>query len=254
MNADMCPRAVIFDLDGTLAPHLESPAPEMTARLRKLLDLVPVAILSSASFERIQKRVLPVLPPETNIRNLYILPSTGTQCYVQHDGAWRCEYELAFTDDEKARIRAVVADVILNARIVEPSEVRGEQFIDSSSQITIALLGIGAAREARAAWDPDRTKRQRLKTALEKMLPEFDIAFGGQSSIDIVQRGMDKAYGVRWLSDRLGVEPSEIVFVGDAFYPGGNDHAVIKTGVQTIEVSDPSETENVIDKLCAVCT
>ena len=36
------------------------------------------------------------------------------------------------------------------------------------------------------------------------------------------------------------------LFVGDAIFPGGNDYAVVKTGVDYVKVKGPAETKRVI--------
>ena len=42
-----------------------------------------------------------------------------------------------------------------------------------------------------------------------------------------------------------------MLFVGDALYPGGNDNAVLKTGVNAISVTGPKETKKIIRSLIA---
>ena len=44
-----------------------------------------------------------------------------------------------------------------------------------------------------------------------------------------------------------------MLYVGDALYPGGNDAAVIPTGIRTISTSGPVETESIIDDLQKTC-
>ena len=41
----------------------------------------------------------------------------------------------------------------------------------------------------------------------------------------------------------------DMVFIGDALYPGGNDAAAKKTGVQTIATTGPKETIRIIKKI-----
>ena len=53
------------------------------------------------------------------------------------------------------------------------------------------------------------------------MIPEFSVAMGGASSIDITRPGVDKAYGILKLKDVLGIPIKEMIFIGDALFPGG---------------------------------
>ena len=67
--------------------------------------------------------------------------------------------------------------------------------------------------------------------------------------MDITRAGIDKAYGLGKLRDTLGIALGEMLFVGDALFPGGNDHPARGTGVACIEVRDPNETKRVIETL-----
>jgi hypothetical protein len=74
---------------------------------------------------------------------------------------------------------------------------------------------------------------------------------GGATSIDVTLPGIDKAYGIRKLRDTLAIPISQMVYVGDALFPGGNDYPVRGTGAVCIEVRDPHETKRVIEAIAA---
>ena len=74
------PRAVAFDLDDTLAESFQPPKPEMMARIRALLEIIPVAIITGAGFDRIKAHVLSQMP-ETS-RDLYLFPNSSSQCFI----------------------------------------------------------------------------------------------------------------------------------------------------------------------------
>ena len=77
------PKAVLFDVDGTIAESFQPPKPEMVAKLAQLLAQRPVALITGASFERIKQDVLGGLPA---LNGLYLFPNSSTECYV-------CEHE-----------------------------------------------------------------------------------------------------------------------------------------------------------------
>jgi hypothetical protein len=87
---------------------------------------------------------------------------------------------------------------------------------------------------------------------LDALIPEFSVRIGGWTSIDITKAGIDKAYGIRKLRDILDISLKEMVHVGDALFPGGNDNQAIEAGVETISVRGPEDTELVI-KTILVC-
>jgi phosphomannomutase len=86
---------------------------------------------------------------------------------------------------------------------------------------------------------------------LDRGLPGFSVRLGGSTSIDVTLAGIDKAYGIRKLRDILGVATHDMVFVGDALFPGGNDAPARETGAACIQVRDPNETKRVIEAVIA---
>jgi phosphomannomutase len=97
--------------------------------------------------------------------------------------------------------------------------------------------------------DPKFAKRKKIKVILDKLIPEFSVQMGGATSIDITKPGIDKAYGIRKLKEILDIKISEMIFIGDALFDGGNDHPARTTGVDCIQVRDPDETKRVIEAI-----
>jgi hydroxymethylpyrimidine pyrophosphatase-like HAD family hydrolase len=86
------------------------------------------------------------------------------------------------------------------------------------------------------------------------MLPGFAINIGGSTSIDITREGVDKAYGLKRLSEQTGVKLDEMLFLGDAIFPGGNDYPAKQLGLDTVRVRDAAETKSVITAITAWLT
>ena len=57
--------------------------------------------------------------------------------------------------------------------------------------------------------------------------------------MDVTRPGVDKAYGIHKLRDLLGISLNEMIFVGDALFPGGNDYPAKEAGVVSIQVRVP---------------
>ena len=66
------------------------------------------------------------------------------------------------------------------------------------------------------------------------------------TSIDITRKGINKGHGVLELSLHTEIPVSQMIYVGDALFEGGNDSSVIPTGIDTVEVKNPLETHKVI--------
>ena len=85
-----------------------------------------------------------------------------------------------------------------------------------------------------------------MKALLDDLIPEFSVRLGGTTSIDVTKPGIDKAYGIRKLREVLGIGIADMIFIGDAIFPGGNDFAAEEAGVASIGVKGPGETQLVI--------
>jgi HAD superfamily hydrolase (TIGR01484 family) len=242
-------KLIVFDLDGTLAESKSPLDAEMATLLSALLGIVKVAVISGGNWPQFEKQVLSNLPSDTLLKNLSLLPACGTQFY-EYEPGWKQLYAEDLTVEQKGKIVRSLQQVIDRLGFREP-RVWGEVIEDRGSQITFSALGQQAPIEEKKKWDADFTKRRKMKAALDQLIPEFSVKLGGTTSVDVTKPGIDKAYGVRKLRDTLGIELQEMLFVGDALFPGGNDYPAKQAGVQSIEVRDPNESKRVIETVIA---
>jgi phosphomannomutase len=242
-------KLIVFDLDGTLAESKASLDAEMATLLSALLGIVKVAVISGGDWPQFEKQVLSNLPHDERLKNLPLLPTCGTK-YFQYSGDWKKIYSEDFTTDEKNKITSSLKNA-LGAAGFKVEKVWGETIENRGSQITFSALGQQAPLEEKKKWDSDFTKRKKIKSYLDKLIPEFSVRLGGTTSIDVTKPGIDKAYGIRKLRDTLGIAIGEMIFVGDALFPGGNDYPAREAGVVSIEVRDPNETKRVIEAIIA---
>jgi len=241
----------LFDLDNTIAESFQPPTHDVANGLYELLKRVPVAIMSGASFSRMEKGLLPALPKKADLSRLYLFPDTAAQCYVYENGKWRSIYKFAFTKEEYTNIMQAFKEAIEKTGVLQDAPRWGELFLARDVQVTFAGLGVDAPPDMKAAWDPNRAKRKKLKDSLDPKLSGMIARISGRTAIDITAKEIDKAHGVKWLANRLGVEPRDMLFVGDDLSQGGNDAVVIPTGIQTVEVKGPHEAAAAIDNILA---
>ena len=242
-------KLIVFDLDGTLAESKSAVDAEMSKLLGALLGIVKVAVISGGNWPQFEKQVLSNLPHGERLNNLSLLPTCGTKFY-RYDSGWKILYSEDFTVAEKAKIIRSLKQV-MEASDFTVHQTWGEVIEDRGSQITFSALGQQAPIEEKKKWDLDFAKRQRMKARLDKLIPEFSVRLGGTTSVDVTKPGIDKAYGIRKLRDTLGIAIQEMIFVGDALFPGGNDYPAKEAGVISIQVRDPNETKRVIEAIIA---
>lgn len=242
-------KLIVFDLDGTLAESKSAIDDEMVKILAALINVAKVAIISGGDWPQFEKQVLSHLPKSKLLENLSILPTCGTKFY-QYKSGWKKLYAEDFSADEKKKIITS-----LNAAVEEqgfkPAKTWGEQIEDRGSQITYSALGQEAPLDAKKEWDPGFAKRKKIQKALSVTIPEFSVNLGGTTSVDITKPGIDKAYGIKKLKDILNIKKKEMIFIGDAIFPGGNDYPAKEAGVTSICIKDPNETKRVIEGIIA---
>ena len=242
-------KLIVFDLDGTLAASKSPLDSEMASLLHYLLGVARVAIISGGAWLQFEKQVLSHLSCDDLLAKLSILPTCGTQ-FFQFNGAWKKLYAEDFTADEKVKIVTSLSKAVETAGFAV-EKTWGETIEDRGSQITYSSLGQQAPLEEKVKWDADFAKRKKIKTILDTLIPEFSVRLGGATSIDVTKPGIDKAYGIRKLRDILHISTQEMIYVGDALFPGGNDYPAEQAGVISIPVKSPTETKRVIEAIIA---
>jgi hypothetical protein len=242
-------KLIVFDLDGTLAESKSSLDPEMSTLLGALLGTVKVAVISGGNWPQFQQQLLSNLPHDERLKNLSILPTCGTKFY-QYKSSWEILYSEDFTSEQKLKIISSLHKAIELSGF-KPERVWGELIEDRGSQVTFSALGQQAPLEEKKKWDPDFAKRKKMKVLLDTFIPEFSVRLGGATSVDVTKPGIDKGYGIRKLRDVLGIAITEMVFIGDALFPGGNDYPAKEAGALSIQVRDPDETKRVIEAISA---
>lgn len=244
---------VAFDLDGTLAASKQPLKEDMGEALADLLSVAHVAVISGGDWPQFQKQVASRLPPRADLSRLWLMPTTGTKLYTYRAAAaeskdeappapqWRAVYAELFSDEERAHIVAAF-EASLEATGFQPQQTWGPRIEDRGSQITFSALGQQAPVAEKEVWDPDFAKRRVIQVDLRARLPGLSVNMGGATSIDITREGVDKGYGLKRLRDASGIPLEQMLFIGDAIFPGGNDYPAKQIGLDTVRVKDPNGT------------
>jgi phosphomannomutase len=243
-------RLIAFDLDGTLAESKSPLDPEMGQLLGSLLEVAKVAVISGGAWPQFEKQVLPNLPSDKRLQNLSMLPTCGTRFFQRQDDQWKLIYAEDFTP-EQSRVITEALDKAFAQSGFKPQKHWGELIENRGGQITLSALGQEAPLDEKKKWDPDFEKRKKIKAILDPLIPDFSVQLGGATSMDITRPGVDKAYGIRKLQEVLGIAIKDMIFVGDALFPGGNDYPAKEAGALSIQVRDPQETKRVVEAIIA---
>jgi len=249
---------IVFDLDGTLAPSKSVMDPEMTKLFEKLLAAKKVAVIGGGKYALFKLQLLAALKrsPKELFENLFLFPTTSNAFY-RYNGGWKNVYTLNLSKAERTKIKKAFKEVFKEAGYEHPKETYGPVVEDRGTQVTFSALGqeivavlgkkgIKMKDEWKKKYTPVKMKMAKL---LSKKLPNLEVHAAGFTSIDVTRKGIDKAYGVRQIEKQLHVPIKNMVFIGDALFPGGNDYAARKSGIQCIPVRDPEDTKKLIKKI-----
>ena len=232
-------QAIAFDLDGTLADSKSPATDRMMELLGELLDKYHVCVISGGKFEQFEKQLLSNLKASpSKLERLHIMPTCGTRYYVYSviERKWQKVYAEDIAEADKKHIVDALNKGFDDLGYRE-KKVYGEYIEDRGSQITFSVFGqdivdaLGPEGvRIKEEWDPDNKKKLELREYIAPLIPNFEVRVGGVTSIDITKLGIDKAYGIIKLRDTLGIAIDEMIFVGDALFPGGNDYPAKKAG------------------------
>ena len=247
-------KIIAFDVDGTLTASKTLITESMANLIKKLVKQKMVIAIAGGSFHQLETQFLPPFLHDESmmpfIHNFTLLPTSGSQRYEYDE----IKKEWILTDKEalpsEAKIRAIkLLQEVIDSNLYEiPPNPIGNIIEDRDTQITFTPNGQQAPVELKLRFDPDRKKREKIKAMLEPKLPEVSILINGTSSIDILPKGFNKAVGLMRFLNKMGLKKSDVIFVGDGLFPGGNDYSVFEAGFETIAVRGPEETALLIKK------
>lgn len=214
----------------------------MADALARLLERVEVCIISGGRFEQFESQALDGFRASDDaLRRLHLMPTCGTRYYLWDGSGWALQYAEDLTESEKARSIAALEEGARALELWHP-EPWGDIIEDRGSQITFSALGQKAPVAEKVAWDPEGTKKRLIWEYVSPRLPDLEVRGGGSTSIDITRKGIDKAYGIGKLTERIGASLDELLFIGDRLDPTGNDFPVYQLGVASVHVEDWHET------------
>lgn len=244
-------KIIAFDLDGTLAPSKSEVPDRIAELLGELLEYFHICVISGGKYEQFENQLLSKLKlEEERLNKLHIMPTCGTRYYLHssRSKAWEMIYSEDFTDKQKEKIISTTKSVVHSLGL-DNVKVYGEQIEDRGSQISWSALGQDIVDELgeegvkqKEAWDPDNSRKEQIRDMLAPLLPEFEVRTGGTTTIDITKKGIDKAYGMKKIAERLNMTKEDILFFGDKLQEGGNDYPVKAMGIDSLEVSDWQDT------------
>jgi len=209
-------KVFIFDIDGTLTPARQAMTDEMIEVFREFCQRERVVLATGSDMVKVKEQV-----PE--------------ELFTLIEGIFTCSGNVLYTGGEEW------GEVIYKREFQPPLELIDflERYVDFSScpvitsghlecrpgMLNFSTVGRNctqAQREEYYRWDKETGERKAIQEKIKHMYPSLDCTIGGQISVDIYPRGMDKSQAYNYLKSKEPKTP--VVFLGDRLRPGGNDY------------------------------
>ncbi|OGE74451.1 MAG: hypothetical protein A3C49_03275 [Candidatus Doudnabacteria bacterium RIFCSPHIGHO2_02_FULL_42_25] len=248
---------IVFDLDGTLARTKSPMDKEMARILKQLLSVKKVAVIGGGKYEVFQMQLLNELKASKKLlENLFLFPTTATVFYKYQNG-WKKVYYHGLTKQQVKHIEDAFNWVFKQIGYKQPEKTYGDIIENRGSQVSWSVYGqdlvtaLGSKGvKMKEEWKKKNTPlKMKIAKLVQKRLPGLEVRAAGFTTVDVTKKGIDKGYGINQIQKHLKTPIKKMLFIGDAIVPGGNDYAVVRTGVDYIPIKGPEETKKIIKKI-----
>ena len=121
----------------------------------------------------------------------------------------------------------------------------GNHIEDRGSMVNFSVVGRNCTQEQREdyfKWDKKMGERNITCMEIKGTWPTLDAVVGGQISVDIYPKGMDKSQVLNVIEQERLVPPSEYIFIGDGIENYGNDYPLAEL-MDNTEICDWYQTK-----------
>ena len=248
MSFKIHPRALLFDMDGTLTDARKPITEDVVSVLKQIPPSMKKYLVTGSDFSKIEEQIPVPLLLELFER---VYACNGTRVYNcnldMDDEALAIEPELIhkvtlkdfYSDADINHIIDVLLRVVANTH----TKIKTGTFIEwRDSQINFSVLGRNCTTDQRSdyvMWDKKSGERQKIVKLLREEFKGWGLSFrlGGQISIDITREGWDKSYSFNNMSEA----PDECVFFGDKICQDGNDFDIAMKCGKYHNVENPAD-------------
>ena len=214
-------KVYIFDVDGTLTPSRR----KMTKEFKEFFEQWAL----KNTFYLVTGSDLPKLQEQMNGMEIHsdgIFACCGNQ-YWQSDPAVHPQHcDLIYKNKFKPP-QNLLTYLGEELRMSDYHHRAGNHIEDRGSMLNYSIVGRDCSlmeRENYFKWDKENGERIRIAKHIRDQWRNLDAVIGGQISIDIYPKGMDKSQILDIIEQERLVKADEYIFVGDRIEVGGNDY------------------------------
>ena len=205
----MANKHFIFDVDGTLTPSRDKIDPQFAEWFKQFVTINTVCLVTGSD-------------------RLKTIEQIGEMLFNMCDKAYNCSgndvYRFGMPHKKNEWKLSEEHIEWLNAKLKQSKWkiYTGNHIDQRTGTANFSVVGRGASwsqRKEYYLWDQQNNQRESIANEMVKRFPELDAKVGGETGIDIFEKGKDKA---QILEDF----PLEDRLFGDRIDPAGNDYSL----------------------------
>ena len=234
----------MFDIDGTLTPSRLM----MTEKFAKFFDKWSnenkYYLVTGSDLDKTKEQ----LPIAYIDKAEAIFTCCGNQMWRDNELIYNNKFELT------SKLKNALDIVLMSSQY--PHRY-GNHIEDRGSMVNFSIVGRNCTQEQREdfyKWDNEKGERKKISTFLKQKFKDLDAVLGGQISIDIYPKGMDKSQIFNVIKQERLVQPDEYIFIGDRTKEGGNDYPLAKlmketNNCYTFQTTGWEQTQEILENL-----
>ena len=207
----------VFDIDGTLTPSRLRMTEKFAKYFDKWSERNKYYLVTGSDLDKTKEQ----LPIAYIDKAEAIFTCCGNQMWKDNKLIYDNKFELT------SKLKNTLEVMLISSQY--PHRY-GNHIEDRGSMVNFSIVGRNCTQEQREhffKWDEEKGERKKISTFLKHKFKNLDAVLGGQISIDIYPRGMDKSQITKH------IDFDECIFIGDRTEKGGNDYPLAKLMEET---------------------
>ena len=214
-------RIFIFDVDGTLTPSRLPMTKEFQKFFKQWIKKNKFYLVTGSDLPKLQEQMC-----FYDIEAEGIFTCCGNQFWKPDPSIINISAELIY-DNKFKPPENLLTYLGEELRMSDYPVKAGNHIEDRGSMLNFSIVGRNCTlsqREDYYRYDNLVSERKRISTHIREQWLKLDAVIGGQISIDIYPKGMDKSQVFDIIEQERLVKPDEYIFIGDRTEKGGNDY------------------------------
>ena len=227
-------RIFIFDVDGTLTPSRLPMTKEFQKFFKQWIKKNKFYLVTGSDLPKLQEQMC-----FYDIEAEGIFTCCGNQFWKPDPSIVNTSAELIYDNkfEMTNKLKSSLEVMLMSSQY--PHRY-GNHIEDRGSMVNFSVVGRNCTQEQREKyyeWDKEKGERRKMSIFLKNKFKDLDAVIGGQISIDIYPKGMDKSQILNVIEQERLVPPNEYIFIGDGIENGGNDYPLAEL-MDNIEICD----------------